>query len=104
MLLLDKLEEGRHVWPAEMIDCFQTSEHRPAAQPLEMVFTNVEHGGSQVKFVEELSYKDVHLQHVGHVPLLNISQHVYEPLKISMGGANPQEVDFLACHARISIC
>jgi len=27
VLLLDELQEGGHVRPAKMIDCFQTSEH-----------------------------------------------------------------------------
>jgi len=60
MLLLDKLQERRHVWSTKMIDCFQTSEHGPTTQPLEMILTNVEHSGSQVKFMEELSDEDMH--------------------------------------------
>jgi len=60
VLLLDELQEGGHVWSTEMIDCFQTSEHGPAAQPLEMILTNVEHCSSQVEFVEELSDENVH--------------------------------------------
>jgi hypothetical protein len=41
VLLLDKLEEGGHVRPAEVVDGLQAGEHTPAVQPLEVILTNV---------------------------------------------------------------
>lgn len=41
MRLLHKLQEGRHIRPAEVIDGFQSSEHAPFAQSLEVVLANI---------------------------------------------------------------
>ena len=43
-----------------------------------------QHGGSEVKLVEELRDEDVHLEHVGHVLPLDVSQDVDEPLEVSV--------------------
>ena len=103
MLLLDELEEGGHVRSTKVIDGLETSEHGAVTEALEVVLTDVEHGGPQVELVEELGDEDVHLQHVGHVLPLHISQHINEPLKISVRGTDPEEVDFLASYSRVSV-
>ncbi len=41
MLLLDELEEGGHVRPAEVVDGLQTGKHAAAVQALEVVLANV---------------------------------------------------------------
>ena len=41
VLLLDELEEGRHVRAAEMVDGPEAGEHAPAVQTLEVVLHNV---------------------------------------------------------------
>jgi hypothetical protein len=41
VLLLDELEEGGHVRPAEVVDGLQTGEHAAAVQALEVVLANV---------------------------------------------------------------
>ena len=51
-----------------------------------------QHSRSQVELVEELGDEDVHLQHLGDVFLLHVSQHVDEPLETLVGWADPQEV------------
>ena len=43
-----------------------------------------QHCGSEVKFVEELRDENVHLEHVGHVLPLDVSQDVDEPLEVSV--------------------
>ena len=43
-----------------------------------------QHGCSEVKLVEELRDEDVHLEHVGHVLPLDVSQDVDEPLEVSV--------------------
>ena len=52
------------------------------AQPLEVILTDVQHSGTQVKLVEELSNEDVHLQHICHILLLHVAQYINEPLKV----------------------
>ena len=52
--------------------------------------------------MKELGDKDVHLQHVGDVLLLHLAEHVNEPLKLSVGLRDPEEVDFLTSNTRIS--
>ena len=42
--------------------------------------------------MEELCDENVHLQDVGDVFSLHISQHVDEPLEVAVGRADPQEI------------
>ena len=86
-----------------MIDGLETGEHTALGDALEMIFANVEHGGAQIEFVEELRDENVHLQNVGHVLALHVPQHVDEPLKVTVGRASPQKVDFLASYARVPV-
>jgi len=73
VLLLDKLQEGGHVRPAEVVYGLEPCEHASAAQTLEVVLANVQHCGSQVKLVEELSDENMHLQHISHILLLHVT-------------------------------
>ena len=57
-----------------------------------------QHGGSEVKLVEELRDEDVHFEHVGHVLPLDVSQDVDEPLEVAVRRTDPEEVDLLAGH------
>ena len=41
MFLLDELEEGGHVGPAEVVDGLQTSEHGAVRETLEVVLADV---------------------------------------------------------------
>ena len=41
VLLLNKLEERRHVRPAKVVDGFEAGEHAPPLQSLEMILANV---------------------------------------------------------------
>ena len=61
-----------------------------------------QHCCPQVKLVKELGDKDVHLQHVGDVLLLHLTEHVDEPLKLSVGLRDPEEVDLFTSNTRIS--
>ena len=49
-----------------------------------MILTDVQHCRPQVELVEELRDEDVHLEHVGHVLPLDVSQDVDEPLEVSV--------------------
>ena len=55
--------------------------------------SSYQHGGPQIKLVEELSDEDMHLEDVGDVLVLHVFEDVDEPLKVPMRGADPQEVD-----------
>ena len=92
VLLLDELEEGRHVRTAEVVDRLEAGEHAVLGDALEVVLADVQHGGAQVELVEELRDEDVHLQHVGHVLALHVAQHVDEPLEVAMRRTRPQKV------------
>ena len=41
MLFTYKLEKGIHVWPTEMIYGFQTGEHTPVRDALEVILANI---------------------------------------------------------------
>ena len=117
MFLLHKLQEGRHVRPAKVVDGFEAGEHAPSLQSLEMILANVlekkekyqfpntvtvllqlpyQHGGTKVELMEELCDENVHLQDVGDVFCLHVSQHVDEPLEVAVGRTDPQEI-YLCC-------
>lgn len=51
-----------------------------------------EHRRSQVKLVKELRNKDVYLEHLRDVLSLDVPQDVNEPLKVTVGGADPEKV------------
>ena len=55
-----------------------------------------QHGGTQVELMEELGDENVHLQDVGDVFSLHVSQHVDEPLEVAVGRTDPQEI-YLWC-------
>ena len=61
VLLLYKLQEGRHVRPTEVVHRLQSSKHTPLGDALKVVLTNVEHRCAQIKLVEELRDENVHL-------------------------------------------
>ena len=48
-----------------------------------------QHCRPQVELVEELGDEDVHLQHLGDVLLLHVSQDVDEPLEALVRWADP---------------
>ena len=62
-----------------------------------------QHGCSQVEFMEELSDENMHFKYIGNVFSFNVSEDVNEPLKIAVGGTNPQKVDFFAGNPRVTI-
>lgn len=110
MLLLNKFEEGRHVRSAEVIDCLQAREHTALRDALEVILAYVlegkrtvktrsfpvgeqklrpysgvpahQHRCPEVKFVEKLCDENVHLQHVGHIFPLYVTEDIDEPLKV----------------------
>ena len=43
MFVLDKLEKGRHIWTAKVIDRLQPSEHAPIGDALKVVLADVLH-------------------------------------------------------------
>ena len=92
VLLLNKLQERRHIGTSEMIDRLQTGEHGTLGYALEVVLADVEHRGAQVEFVEELRDEDVHLQDVGHVLAFHVAQHVDEPFEVTVRWTRPQKV------------
>ena len=51
--------------------------------------------------MEKLSDEYVHFEDVSDVFPLDVSEDVYEPLKVSVRGADPEEVDLLARHAGV---
>ena len=55
--------------------------------------SSYQHGGPEVVLVEELRDEDVHLEHVGHVLILDVAQHVHEPLERPLRRRDPQKVD-----------
>ena len=42
--------------------------------------------------MEELGDEDVHLQNIGDILVLNVSQYVHEPLEAAVGRCDPKEV------------
>ena len=52
-----------------------------------------QHCCPEVVFVEELRDEDVHLEHVRHVLLFDVAQHVHEPLERALSRRDPQEVN-----------
>jgi hypothetical protein len=103
MLPLNVFEEGRHIWPPEMVDSLESCKHTFVGYSLEVVFTDVKHRRSQVKLVEELGDENVDFENVSHISPFNVSQDIDEPLKVSMRLTDPQEVDLLASNSGISI-
>lgn len=99
VLLLHKLQEGRHVRSSEMIHRLQSSEHTPLRDSLKVILANVQHRGSQIKLVEELRDKDVHLKHISDIFSLNIAKHIDEPFEMAVARAGPEEVHFLTCNS-----
>ena len=89
VFLLYELQKGSHVRTSEMVNCLQTGEHAPLGYALEVVLADVEHCCTQIELVEELRDKDMHLQDVGHVLPLHITQHVDEPFKMTVRRASP---------------
>ena len=53
--------------------------------------------------MEELSNENMHFEHVGDVFALDVTQDIDEPLEVSVGRTDPQEVDLFASHPRISV-
>lgn len=53
--------------------------------------------------MEKLCDEDVNFQHIGDILSFDVSQHIDEPFEVLVRWANPQEVDFLACDAGITI-
>lgn len=51
-----------------------------------------QHSCTQIKFVEELCDKYVHLQNISDVLPFHISKDVNKPLKLPVSWADPQEV------------
>merc|ERR1719244_1722699 len=82
VFLLDKSEEGGHVWPSKMVASFQSSKQTSFGQSLEMVLAYVQHGGPEIELVEE----DVNLEHVCDVLPLNLPEDVDEPLETTVWG------------------
>ena len=62
-----------------------------------------QHCCPQIKLVEELCDEDVHLQNIGHVLLLHFSENIKKPLKLSVRLSDPEEVDLLTRHSRVSV-
>ena len=53
--------------------------------------------------MEELCDENVHLQDVGDVFPLDVAEDVDEPLKVAVGGTDPQEVDLFTGNAGVTI-
>ena len=68
-----------------------------------IICNSYQHGGSQIVFVKELCDEDVDVQDVGDVFLFHFSEDVDEPLKIAVGGTDPQEVDLFTGNAGVTI-
>ena len=67
------------------------------------IFVTYQHGSSQIELVKELCDENMHFEHIGHIFAFNVSQDIYEPLKISVRRTDPQKVHFFAGHSRITI-
>ena len=52
-----------------------------------------QHGGPEVKLVEELGDEDVDLHKIFRVLLLNLTDDVGQPLKLVLGTSHPDEVN-----------
>ena len=55
--------------------------------------SSYQHSCPEVVFVKKLRDEDVHLEHVGHVLLLDVAQHIHEPLEGPLRRRDPQKVD-----------
>ena len=53
--------------------------------------------------MEELSNENMHFEHVGDVFALDVTQDIDEPLEVSVRRTDPEEVDLLARHPRVSV-
>ena len=49
--------------------------------------------------MEELSDENMHFKYIGNVFSFHVSEDVDEPLKIAVGGTDPQEVDLFTGNA-----
>ena len=52
-------------------------------------FTTNQHRCAQIKLMKELCDENVHLEHLGYVFAFDITQHLNEPLKVSMRWTDP---------------
>lgn len=68
-----------------------------------MILTYIEHGGPQIKFMEELRYKYVYLQDIGDILFLDIAQYIDKPFEMLMRGTNPEEIDLLTSDTGVSV-
>jgi hypothetical protein len=89
---LHKFEERGHVRSPEVINSFQSGKNGSFRKSLEMVLANVQHRRSQIELVEKLRDEDVDLEDVRHIFLLDVAQHVDEPLEVLVRGTYPQEI------------
>ena len=67
------------------------------------VLNTYQHCCSQIELVKELGYKYVNFQDICNVLFLDLSEDVNEPLELSVGLSDPEEVDLLARHARVPV-
>ena len=67
------------------------------------ILNTYQHRCSQIELVKELGYKYVNFQNICNVLFLHLSEDVNEPLELSVGLSDPEEVDLLAGHARVSV-
>ena len=54
--------------------------------------SSYQHGSPEIVLVEELRDEDVHLENVGDVLILDVAQHVHEPLESPLRRRDPQKV------------
>ena len=52
-----------------------------------------QHGGPEVKLVEELCNEDMNLHKILYILLLNLTDDVSQPLKLVLGTSHPDEVN-----------
>ena len=53
--------------------------------------------------MEELSDENMHFKYIGNVFSFHVSEDVDEPLKVAVGGTDPQEVDLFTGNAGVTI-
>ena len=81
----------------------QVCIRRIKEETLFLQYNSYQHSCSQIKFMEELSNKDVHFQHICDIISFYIPQYINKPFKCAMSWADPQEIYLLKLKVGILI-
>ena len=96
VLLLQAVKEGVEVRTTKVGDCPETGEERSSRDSLEVTLSDVQHGGTEIELVKELSHKDVYIKYSLLVSILTLLDDVSQPFILALGTSDPDKIDLLA--------